>query len=246
MRPVGFIRAFFIDQLLNEFTIMAEGKKSFVLYSDYEELFEELTDADAGQLIKHIFKYVNDKNPITENVIVKVSFIPIKLQLKRDLKDWEQTRIKRSESGKLGGRPKNLENQNKAKEANAFLEKQSKAKKAVTVNVNVTDNVKEINNSEIDFSPFDSTFNVHWQTWLGYKWSQFRFKYKELSSEQTAFNDLVKKSRGEKLQAIAMISNSIANGWKGLVEIKQHYPQFEQLDKQTIHRPIGTTKSMFE
>jgi len=120
---------------------MAEGKKSFVLYSDYKDVFSELSDKDAGQLIKHIFKYVNDENPVTENPLVKLSFIPIKNQLKRDLKDWENIREKRSEAGKLGGRPKN---QTEAKEANAFSEKQTEAKKAVTVTVNdtVTDNVK--------------------------------------------------------------------------------------------------------
>lgn len=105
---------------------------------------------------------------------------------------------------------------------------------------------KKNKESEIDFSPFGSSFEIHWQTWIGYKLSQFKFKYRELSSEQMAFNDLVKKSNGEPLQAIAMINNSIVNGWKGLIAIKDHYPQFDPLDKQTIYRPIGTTKSMFE
>ena len=120
---------------------MASGKKSFLLYSDYKEIFTELSDKDAGQLIKHILKYVNDESPVTENPLVKISFIPIKNQLKRDLKEWEEIRGKRSESGKLGGRPKK---QTEAKEANAFYEKQTEAKKAVTVTVNdtVTDNVK--------------------------------------------------------------------------------------------------------
>jgi len=224
---------------------MAEGKKSFVLYSDYTELFEELSDSDAGQLIKHIFKYVNDEDPKTENDLVKISFIPIKLQLKRDLKDWEQTRQKRSESGKLGGRPKNEEKQTKAKKANALIEKQTKAKKAVTVNVNV-------NVNEIQYMPFGESFKVHWETWIGYKRSQWGFRYKELKTEQMAFNDLVKKSGENELNAIAIINNSIVNGWKGLIELKGFYPQ-EQVNIHTMYktdpnykRPIGTTKSMFE
>ena len=56
----------------------------------------------------------------------------------------------------------------------------------------------------------------------------------------------MKKANGEKLQAIAIINNSIANGWKGLIEIKNYYPQIETLHPQTTTRPIGTTKSMFE
>ena len=35
---------------------MAENKKGFILYSDQKELFEQLPDDKAGQLIKHIFK----------------------------------------------------------------------------------------------------------------------------------------------------------------------------------------------
>jgi hypothetical protein len=52
-----------------------------VLYTDYQELFNELSDEDSGKLIKHIF-FVNDENPTTDKII-QISFIPIKLQLKK-------------------------------------------------------------------------------------------------------------------------------------------------------------------
>lgn len=81
---------------------MAENKKSFVLYADYLEIFEELSDEDAGQLVKHLFRYVNDKNPETENPMVKLSFISIKQQLKRDLKKWEVGKTGKSQAGALG------------------------------------------------------------------------------------------------------------------------------------------------
>ena len=82
-----------------------KNKKSFVLYTDYQELFNELSDEDAGQLIKHIFSYVNDENPKTENPFVKLSFIAIKKQFKRDLVKWEKSAERSRENGKLGGRP---------------------------------------------------------------------------------------------------------------------------------------------
>ena len=53
---------------------MAENKKGFLLYADYEELFDELEDVIAGKLIKHILKYVNDKQPTSENIVVNVAF----------------------------------------------------------------------------------------------------------------------------------------------------------------------------
>ena len=67
---------------------MAKGKKSFVLYTDLIEIVEELTDKEAGLLFKTILRYVNDKEPPIPNSI-KLAFIPIKQDLKRDLKKYE-------------------------------------------------------------------------------------------------------------------------------------------------------------
>lgn len=113
-----------------------EGKKSFVLYSDLMDIVQDLNDEQAGKLIKLIVDYVNDRNPSTDDQIIKIAFTPIKNQLKRDLQKWQSIKEKRSEAGKLGGRPKK---QTEAKKANGFFEKQTEAKKAVSVNVN--DNV---------------------------------------------------------------------------------------------------------
>lgn len=81
---------------------MAENKKSFVLYADQSDLFNHLPDEVAGKLIKLIFQYVNDKNPETDDLLLKIAFEPIKRQLKRDLKEWEEELKKRSDSGILG------------------------------------------------------------------------------------------------------------------------------------------------
>ena len=81
---------------------MADNKKGFVLYADQKLIFEDLTNEEAGVLIKHIFSYVNDENPILENRLLQVAFNPIKLQLKRDLVKWESEVIKRGDSGALG------------------------------------------------------------------------------------------------------------------------------------------------
>src|SRR3990172_1576695 len=127
-----------------------EGKKSFILYCDLMEIVHDLTDEEAGKLIKLIIDYVNDKDPKCEERIISLAFKQIKNSLKSDLKKWDLIKQKRSEAGKQGGRPKN-EKQIEAKKANAFFEKQSEAKKAVSVNVNDNVSVNEItiNNIEI-------------------------------------------------------------------------------------------------
>ena len=79
---------------------MAENKKSFVLYCDIIKTVEMLPNETAGELFKHLLSYVNDQDPKTENMLVKLAFEPIKQQLKRDLKKWESIREKRSLAGK--------------------------------------------------------------------------------------------------------------------------------------------------
>jgi hypothetical protein len=118
-----------------------QGKKSFVLYTDQREVFDELSDEDAGKLIKHIFSYVNDEDPTTEDKLIKVAFLPIKTQLKRDLKIWDEKKEQRAEAGKKGGLAKSSNaKQSLAKPSNAT---NSLANLAVNVNGNV--NVNDIN-----------------------------------------------------------------------------------------------------
>lgn len=79
---------------------MAENKKSFVAYADWKETFEALSDEKAGQLIKHIFAYVNDENPESEDMLINAVFASIKQTLKRDLRKWEKQYTQRVEAGK--------------------------------------------------------------------------------------------------------------------------------------------------
>ena len=81
---------------------MAENKKSFVLYSDMMSMVEKLPPDKAGMLFLHILKYVNDLNPVSDDVLVDIAFEPIKMQLKRDLTKWGAKKEKQSEGGKLG------------------------------------------------------------------------------------------------------------------------------------------------
>ena len=88
---------------------MAKDKKTVVVYTDWIEKFEELTDEEAGRLIKHFFRYVNDQEPEAPDRTTKLMFIDIKNTLKRDLNKYEDKLDKRSEAGILG----NLKRYNK-------------------------------------------------------------------------------------------------------------------------------------
>ena len=69
---------------------MAKDKKSVLIYVDWIATFNKLEDDEAGRLIKHFFSYVNDLNPASDR-LTELLFEPIKQQLKRDLKAYEQT-----------------------------------------------------------------------------------------------------------------------------------------------------------
>lgn len=135
---------------------MAENKKSFVLYTDYIETFEELSNEEAGKLIKHIFRYVNDKNPESDDKIIKFAFIPIKQQLRRDLKQWESIRVKRSEAGKLSAEKRSEQKQQVLTGVDCV--KQTSTNQTVNdnvnVNVTVTDTVTD-NDKEKIYISFD-------------------------------------------------------------------------------------------
>jgi hypothetical protein len=123
---------------------MATGKKSFVLYCDLIHTITKMPSDKAGDLFKHILAYVNDENPITNDLIIELTFEPIKQQLKRDLDKWEeQIKPKRSEAGRLGGLKSGEARRSKSKqnEANASNVKQNEANEAVNVSVSVNDNV---------------------------------------------------------------------------------------------------------
>lgn len=113
---------------------MATGKKSFILYADISDMVSELPDDQAGKLFKIILDYVNDKNPEPTDLLLKIAFNPIKQQLKRDLKKYEQYIEKQRDNGKKGGRPSvKIETQ----KTQAF---NSEPKKADSDNVNDNDN----------------------------------------------------------------------------------------------------------
>ena len=126
---------------------MAEDKKGFILYADQKELFDQLPNDKAGELIKHIFNYVNDENPITDDLLIKLAFTPIKQQFKRDLQKWETTREGRSKAGKASAEArKNKKEQASTNSTNVKSVQQTSTNPTVNdnVNVNVTvnDNVK--------------------------------------------------------------------------------------------------------
>jgi len=122
---------------------MAENKKSFVVYSDWRDTFKELTDEDAGKLIKHIFSYVNDENPETDNSLIRAVFAQIKSTLKRDLEKWDTQLQQRKEAG-LRSAESRKNNTTNSNERSTTVETRTRNSTVNdNVSVSVSDNVNK-------------------------------------------------------------------------------------------------------
>ena len=120
---------------------MAENKKSFVLYSDSQGLVNQLPDEVAGRLLKHIYAYVNDENPISDELLLNIAFEPIKMQLKRDLIKWENQLEQRRNAGLKSA---------EVRKRNSTTVNERSISSTDNVNVNVNDNVSvTVNDNDI-------------------------------------------------------------------------------------------------
>jgi hypothetical protein len=119
---------------------MAEGKKSFIAYCDWKETFNALPDEYAGKLVKHLFAYVSDECPESDDLIIKAVFANIKQTLKRDLKKYDNIKIKRSLAGKISG---DIRKQKGTKRTSVNKPEQTSTKRTDngSVNDSVNDNV---------------------------------------------------------------------------------------------------------
>lgn len=81
-------------------------KNSFLMYLDYEEQFNLLTDEQIGQLMRGIIKYEKTGEIPDLDGMLKMAFSFIKTQLDRDREKYNKKCEKNKENAKKGGRPK--------------------------------------------------------------------------------------------------------------------------------------------
>ena len=118
------------------------GKNSFVLRNEYLDIFEDLSDKQAGSLIKTVYRYaVNGEEPEGLNdEAVKMAFRFIKKDIDYDTAKYAELCAKRSEAGKSGGRPNEKQKKQMLFEkAKGFSEKQKKHSDSVSDGVVVSD-----------------------------------------------------------------------------------------------------------
>jgi uncharacterized phage protein (TIGR02220 family) len=151
---------------------MAENKKSFTAYCDWNTTFNSLPDDKAGQLIKHLFAYVNDENPETDDLLINAVFANIKATLKRDLKKWEEKSKKNQEI--------------------AFRRWQTKANESIKENANVCERIKP--NANYADSVSDSVSDILIQPKVVINWDSLLTQFNNLTKREfKIINDATKK-----------------------------------------------------
>lgn len=217
---------------------MADNKKSFLLYADLIHTVKKLPDGNAGTLFKLILEYVNDLNPNVDSydILTQVTFEPIKLQLKRDLKRWEEKQIQRIEAGR-----RSAENRKqKSTEHNESQHPSTTVQHPSTVNVTVTDTVtvKENNYkntllSEIIISDFSEIKTEYFEIA-----KTFQLLFKNNLTEAGAQTSQVDKAKGTWIDDIRLIIEKDKYSLDDLRDVYR-FLQKDQFWKQNI---LSTSK----
>lgn len=245
---------------------MAENKKSFLMYCDWEAIFEQLDDTEAGILIKHIFKYTNDRNPSLTDRMLNIAFEPIKIQLKRDLKKWESEKDKKSDGGKLGNLKKwhpdlyiqVIEKQLNIDKAIAISKKRklshtdtnreipshSLAQLAVNVNVNdnvtVNDNVNVKDNNKIELT-LEEKLKIHspkeFPNW-GIEVS--KFLKDELFKKSFCSAKHIEYSDLEKKMSDFVVNLNLKQDYKDVPALKRHFTNYHKKHFENVKKIEGS------
>ena len=111
-------------------------RRSFLLHIDSLDVLDELSNEEAGRLLKAMRDYHNDQE-MKLDALTKIVFSPFKNQFNRDSLKYKTTCERRANAGSIGG---------KQKVANASKTKQKIANVADNDNVSKNDNVNDSKN----------------------------------------------------------------------------------------------------
>lgn len=195
---------------------MAKDKKSFILYCDQKGVWDKLDDAQAGRLIKHILRYVNDENPTAPDFITELAFEPIKQSLKRDLKKWSNQQEQRSEAGKRSAEVRKRNAQLAQRDSTTVNDRSisstDNVNGSVSDSVNVSDSVKK----EEQHSLLDDSVAQVFEEFI-----QHRKQLKKPMTKIAISRMISKLNKYEPRTAEQMLVQSMENGWSGIFELKE-------------------------
>lgn len=208
-------------------------KNSFLIYLDYEEQFNLLTDEQIGQLMRAIMKYEKTRELPQLEGMLKMAFSFIKTQLDRNREKYEKQCEKNRENGKKGGRPKKQEVKKKPKKPNGFEKNPTKPKKAD--NDNEDDNDKDNDDDNVDVADVITAYenNIAPATQMS---SEMLIDYcndlsPSLVLEAIKKAVLANKRNGRYIHGILRDWDN--KGFKKLIDVKNEEQEFKKTQEDT-------------
>lgn len=187
---------------------MAEGKKSFIAYADWKDTFDKLPDEVAGKLIKHIFAYVNDENPLSDDYVIEAVFSNIKHTLKRDLDKWERQLEQRRDAGKRSAEIRSTKFNERSNSSN-----ETERNSTDSVSVSVNDNVILLE-KETKFNFKKKLIDFGFKENLVDDWLKVR-RTKKATNTETSFNSFLKEIQKRNCNLNEILEFIVTKNWSG-------------------------------
>lgn len=173
-------------------------KKNFLLDNKQYEVFKELSDEDAGKLIKGIYKYVDNGDSELDGYL-KLLFIPIKQVIDANEDSYKKRCERNKVNGSKGGAPKG--NQNAKKDKNNRKQPKTTENNMLRHNhIHNHNHIQDYNNSIIKIIDYLNT--------------KSNSKYKA-STKSTAIKITARLNEGYKLDDFIDVIDKKCNEWIG-------------------------------
>ena len=198
-------------------------KDNFILYTEQQEIFDKLSDEQAGKLIKAIFSYVATGEVPELDTLLDLVFVPIRQTLDRNKEKYDRVSEIRSKAGAKGG--------SKTKQNKQMLNLLSK-KSNCCVNDNDNDNVHDNDSDNVSVNDSVCVNNAHTNTidvFFDKNVTDFVKEYKKVFLKNPY---LQKEDRAK----IVELVQTVDDFWKILPEV------LTRLKGKTFHFRDGTTK----
>lgn len=107
------------------------NKKAFLLYYDYFEIISELSDEQAGKLLKAIYEFLVLETELkSDDGMLRIVWKQIKNNLNRDMEKYEKVIKEQEDKSKMGGIIRALKDGNRISDKSIeFLSKSNIGKK---------------------------------------------------------------------------------------------------------------------
>ena len=153
-----------------------DNKKAFLMYYEYEEQLEDLTDEQLGQLVRIIFKYEKTgEEPQNLGFLMKMAFSFIKGNLNRDREKYDKRSETSAINGKKGGRPSTKKpnskpNEKPKKPKKADIDIETGIDTVIDTDIDTEIVVDSITHCEEQFgrtlSPVEYELIMNWREWF--------------------------------------------------------------------------------